>query len=751
MARKPIKYEMQGDATDLQRSAKDAQRSLKDMEQQAERTDRALDMEANVRVDDSALDRLRRNLMAVRAQVENDISADVDIDAAAALATLRKVERDIRAIDRMEANAKVEVEVETDGDLSTQIKNALFGKGNQPGGMFFGAIPFGMPAKLPFGMTSPQLAAAVTAVAALTAGLAMPVIAGTVGGVIAGVGIKGGLGLLEEFDTLEKLDRKVRIVFGDSENVVRDWAEAISGNVGLGVQDILVASAAIQDLLVPKGFDRGVAADITTMVYERGAALAEFSGVEAVEGIDAVTAALLGQRKQLKGLGVDITAKEVKDRAAFIKQQGYFDIIDKNGQQQIISAQGYNEKMLETAATLDLVGDKSTDAWTAFNEGGTTADDVLDTLNSTFANVKTELTRGLGGIFVGLVEDVLRVNDSFGSMGDAAGGVAEYIERNADQIRAFMLKVAELVLQGAKAFVDMGAYIIKVIIDTAPFMSASTRAVGALAAALQAAAGAALILTGNLSSGMHLITTADDTYKLAEAAAEAGESFAKNMGPDILSGLEGASGVIDGVLTDVKRIQDLDAADIAIRAHIDAADISAAKATIDYLSEDEIAVIKAKIDPDSTDATDRALNDLLDARLVVIEAEAVTAEATKDLNAVVDKKWGVMIPAAVPNITSAERDLAYLSRDRTANIRVKATNVTGGYAMGTGRALERSAAIRNVRVPSNRAGEGPSISLADAWTGPPQVIIQGTILDPDGTARALEEVMGSYYGRTGRR
>jgi hypothetical protein len=450
----------------------------------------------------------------------------------------------------------------------------------------------------------PPIIAAGIALAGLAAAAVGP---GVVGGGIAGALSVAGLNLLDGYDKIDKANNKARIVFGDNLQLMQDWAEGLSANVGLGEKEIVAQSSAIQDLLVPQGFKRKDAAELTQSIYERGAALAEFSGLDTAQGVEAVNNALLGQRKQLKGLGVDISAKEVTEKAALLKaEKGY---------------EGYNDKMLASVATLALIEEKSGDAWTAFTENTSAADAALDTLNSTLANLKTDAIEGFGGILAGIIRD-------FGGLNAEAFDLAEWIDQNSEKIRSFFLDLATLIADGALSALDLARAITTAIIDTAPMVADFTRVMGQLAANAQITAGAFLLLNPlTMGMGRDLIAASGSTRDLADSFASAYENGIAAFGPDVLSGIDAARGGVEGFKQRVEDLKALDAIRLEMVASLKDGSVDEVKAELATLSKDELATIIANIDPESATKAEKRLLKLAKKRLALIEASPRGADA----------------------------------------------------------------------------------------------------------------------------
>ncbi len=164
----------------------------------------------------------------------------------------------------------------------------------------------------------------------------------------------------EFFDTAQQIQGtlgKTERVFGEFTGKVQDYAKQNANDIGLTALEFEALAAQTQDLLVPIGFDRGDATDITLQLQGLSGALAEWSNgqVDASQTSEILTKALLGEREQLKTLGIAINEADVKQR-----------LLDK-GQSKLT---GNAEKQARAIATLELIYEKSTDAQEAFRTGG---------------------------------------------------------------------------------------------------------------------------------------------------------------------------------------------------------------------------------------------------------------------------------------------------------------------------------------------------------------------------------------------
>jgi len=192
---------------------------------------------------------------------------------------------------------------------------------------------------------------------------------------------------------LEALKAKAKVVFGESLGVVQDWADANAAAMGLTADAAVGAGAAIGDLLIPMGFSRDVAADMSTKLLDLGGALSAWSGgtVSATEVTQIFTKAMLGERDGLKALGISITEAEVSS------------VLASKGQAQLTGATLAQAKAL---AVQELIYAKSTDAQKAWADGSMDGVKSQNEATAAFAQLGEVMNESLYPVLVKLVPAV---------------------------------------------------------------------------------------------------------------------------------------------------------------------------------------------------------------------------------------------------------------------------------------------------------------------------------------------------------
>ena len=190
---------------------------------------------------------------------------------------------------------------------------------------------------------------------------------------------------------MELLQRKAKTVFGSTLPQVTKAAEDNAAAMGLTTSQYINASAAIADLLIPMQFTRQEAADMSTDLVDLAGALSEWTGgqVTAEEVTKTLGKAILGEREELKQLGISIQEADVKARLA-----------DKG----LDKLTGTMLQQAKAAATLELITEKSIDAQTAFAENSDLSARRQAELVARITDVTNKLATALIPVFERLVD-----------------------------------------------------------------------------------------------------------------------------------------------------------------------------------------------------------------------------------------------------------------------------------------------------------------------------------------------------------
>lgn len=229
---------------------------------------------------------------------------------------------------------------------------------------------------------------------------------GLVAAFSVGVLIEFVKGLSRVAVQLDATEKKFSQVFGSATKIVEDFAKANARAVGLTTAEYKRAAAAAGDLLIPLGFQRKEAAKLSSQLVNLSGALSAWTGgqLDAKQTADILTKALLGEREQLKTLGINIQEADVQQR-----------LLEK-GQKKLT---GTTLAQAKATATLELIYEKSADAQAAF------ADDT-----TTLAEAQLELRSGIGELRDALAESLIpALTDLISFLNDAVNAYNRFADR----------------------------------------------------------------------------------------------------------------------------------------------------------------------------------------------------------------------------------------------------------------------------------------------------------------------------------
>jgi hypothetical protein len=208
----------------------------------------------------------------------------------------------------------------------------------------------------------------------------------------------------------EALAKKAAVVLGDQLEKVTASAERNANQMGLTANEYVNATAAVADLLIPMGFTREAAADVSTEMVNLSGALSAWTGGQksAKEVTDILADAMLGEREQLKGLGISISEADVDARLA---EQG------------LSKLTGASRQQAEAAATLALITEKSADAQNNFALNSDTNAQKMQQLTARIAEMGEKIGAYLLPVFEYLLDSIDTVAEDLGSLFDYIDGL----------------------------------------------------------------------------------------------------------------------------------------------------------------------------------------------------------------------------------------------------------------------------------------------------------------------------------------
>jgi len=202
-------------------------------------------------------------------------------------------------------------------------------------------------------------------------------------------------------------ERRFDTVFGSAGSGLASKLDGMNERFGVSETRMKGLAAAAGDLLVPMGFTRAAAGDMSIEILNTANALSEWTGGQrsAAEVADIISKAILGEREALKGLGVSILEADVNARVA------------ANG---MVGLTGQAREQARAQATLEIITAKSADALIAYAEGGTDAERA----SKAAAAAIDELKVTAGELVVQAAPLVQVLADLLGALDSIPGGSA---------------------------------------------------------------------------------------------------------------------------------------------------------------------------------------------------------------------------------------------------------------------------------------------------------------------------------------
>lgn len=136
----------------------------------------------------------------------------------------------------------------------------------------------------------------------LTAGVTLPLAA-------------AGAAALNWASDQQEAANKVDVVFGNSAQGVKDWAESTSGSLLLSTGDAMEAAGTFGNLFTSMGMGQEDAAGLSTELVELAQDLSSFNNVPTDQALVALRAALVGEYEPMRALGVQLSQATVEQKA----------------------------------------------------------------------------------------------------------------------------------------------------------------------------------------------------------------------------------------------------------------------------------------------------------------------------------------------------------------------------------------------------------------------------------------------------
>lgn len=505
-----------------------------------------------------------------------------------------------------------------------------------------------------------------------------------------------GKSLANTSGELSLMQSKFQTVFGEAAGFVEEFAANATERLGLASAEIKSLTANFADLLIPLGFTRKTAAELSTGTLELAAALSRWSNgtKTAADTQEILQSAMLGEYEGLKQLGIAIDADEVKRR------------VQMNGLKDLNSEQ---QKRAETLSVYQLIIEKAADAEEGFANATKDISYYQREANAQFEEARNKLADALAPAFLEVTKAVSSftrfVADLIGYLTDADRATNEYsttvmivgevFRAIGVQIDRFLIKPISAFINGFNALIDgakgwavtMGIWMPKALkpieeacedtADTAE--SATERLRKAVDKQLEI-----IKKNGQKSAeaqAKQRVATekadkeaAKEAEKAAEKAKKEAEAAAKEALKEAEKALVGSVAYIEEQLSELRK--DLEktnnyAVQLALQGQIKTLEISlkAAKDQIKKAYDEinaEVEVLNKK--PDTLDLRITVKPSTLDlAGGISFDAEAIAyleeqiADLKKQLDAAADSPLSAMSIALKARLAEMESDLAIAS------------------------------------------------------------------------------------------
>lgn len=159
---------------------------------------------------------------------------------------------------------------------------------------------------------------------------------GAVGITLSVAGIKSSIdGCVEVESSIEEMQNKFDVVFGDMRNEVNKWAQEYSDAIGRNKNDIKTYLADQQNLLVGFGMTRKAGAEMAEQMTSLALDLASFGNMDETASVNAMTKAVMGESEAAKMLGAVLNDSTRAQAMATLGLKGTYDKLDQLTKMQV--------------------------------------------------------------------------------------------------------------------------------------------------------------------------------------------------------------------------------------------------------------------------------------------------------------------------------------------------------------------------------------------------------------------------------
>lgn len=159
---------------------------------------------------------------------------------------------------------------------------------------------------------------------------------GAVGITLSVAGIKSAIdGCVEVASSIEEMQNKFDVVFGDMRDELDKWAQEYSDAIGRNKNDIKTYLADQQNLLVGFGMTRQAGAEMAEQMTSLALDLASFGNMDETASVNAMTKAVMGESEAAKTLGAVLNDSTRAQAMATLGLKGTYDKLDQLTKMQV--------------------------------------------------------------------------------------------------------------------------------------------------------------------------------------------------------------------------------------------------------------------------------------------------------------------------------------------------------------------------------------------------------------------------------
>lgn len=159
---------------------------------------------------------------------------------------------------------------------------------------------------------------------------------GAVGITLSVAGAKSAIdGCVEVASSIEEMQNKFDVVFGDMRNEVDKWTQEYSDAIGRNKNDIKTYLADQQNLLVGFGMTRQAGAEMAEQMTSLALDLASFGNMDETASVNAMTKAVMGESEAAKTLGAVLNDSTRAQAMATLGLKGTYDKLDQLTKMQV--------------------------------------------------------------------------------------------------------------------------------------------------------------------------------------------------------------------------------------------------------------------------------------------------------------------------------------------------------------------------------------------------------------------------------